>query len=130
QKRLATWMTRLVHGEQGVESAERATKILFGGEIESVSDAQLSQIFADVPSVEAERSRLEGEGWWIVEALQAAKLATSSSDARRAIKEGSVYLNNRRVADFNQRLSEDDLASETVSVLRRGKRKYALIRFT
>ncbi|WP_372717285.1 tyrosine--tRNA ligase [Novipirellula sp.] len=129
QKRLATWMTELVHGEQGLESAERATKILFGGEIEKASDAQLSQIFADVPSTEAERSVLGGEGWWIVEALQASGLTTSSSDARRAIKEGSIYLNNRRVGDMNHRLSEEDLASETVTVLRRGKRKYALIRF-
>ncbi|GAA5507306.1 tyrosine--tRNA ligase [Novipirellula caenicola] len=129
QKRLATWMTELVHGEQGLESAERATKILFGGEIEKASDAQLSQIFADVPSTEAERSVLSGEGWWIVEALQASGLTTSSSDARRAIKEGSIYLNNRRVGDMNHRLSEEDLASETVTVLRRGKRKYALIRF-
>ncbi|TWU23308.1 Tyrosine--tRNA ligase [Novipirellula galeiformis] len=130
QKRLATWMTELVHGEQGLESAERATKILFGGEIEKASDAQLSQIFADVPSTEAQRSVLGGEGWWIVEALQASGLTSSSSDARRAIKEGSVYLNNRRVSDMNHRLSEVDLASETVTVLRRGKRKYALIRFT
>ncbi|WP_442509198.1 tyrosine--tRNA ligase [Novipirellula sp. SH528] len=130
QKRLATWMTELVHGEQGLESAERATKILFGGEIEKASDAQLSQIFADVPSTEAERSALSGEGWWIVEALQASGLTTSSSDARRAIKEGSIYLNNRRVGDMNHRLSEEDLASETVTVLRRGKRKYALIRFS
>ncbi len=130
QKRLATWMTELVHGEQGLESAERATKILFGGEIEKASDAQLSQIFADVPSTEAERTVLSGEGWWIVEALQASGLTTSSSDARRAIKEGSIYLNNRRVGDMNHRLSEEDLASETVTVLRRGKRKYALIRFS
>ncbi|EMI16363.1 tyrosyl-tRNA synthetase [Rhodopirellula maiorica SM1] len=130
QKRLATWMTELVHGEQGLESAERATKILFGGEIEKASDAQLSQIFADVPSTEAERSVLGGDGWWIVEALQASGLTSSSSDARRAIKEGSIYLNNRRVGDMNHRLSEDDLASETVTVLRRGKRKYALIRFS
>ncbi len=130
QKRLAHWMTELVHGNAGLESAERATKTLFGGEIDKATDAELGQIFADVPSKEAERSVLAGEGWWIIEALQTSELATSGSEARRAIKEGSVYLNNRRVEDMDYRLKESDLASETVMVLRRGKRKYALIRFS
>ncbi|TWU38943.1 Tyrosine--tRNA ligase [Novipirellula aureliae] len=129
QKRLASYMTRLVHGEEGITSAERATRILFGGEIEKATDAQLSQIFADVPSSEADRKSLSGEGLWIIDALQTAGLVSSGSEARRSIKEGSVYLNNRRVSDMNHRLSEADLASETVMVLRRGKRKYALLRF-
>ncbi|TWT82396.1 Tyrosine--tRNA ligase 1 [Planctomycetes bacterium CA13] len=130
QKRLAQWMTELVHGAEGIASAQRATSILFGGEIEKATDAQLGQIFADVPSVETDRSVLSGEGWWIVEALQKSSLVKSSSEARRSIKEGSVYLNNRRVTDMDVRLTEADLASETVLVLRRGKKKYALIRFT
>ncbi len=129
QKRLAQWMTQLVHGESGLESANRATEIFFGGEIDAASDAQLSEIFTDVPSSELERSCLAGEGLWIVEALQKTGLAKSSSEARRAIQDGGVYVNNRRVDDVNRRLSEADLASETVMVLRKGKRNYALLRF-
>jgi len=129
QKRLAAYMTQLVHGDEGISSAERATHILFGGEIEKATDAQLSQIFADVPSSEADRQSLSGEGFWIIDALQTTGLVSSGSEARRSIKEGSIYLNNRRVSDMNYRLSEADLASETVMVLRRGKRKYALLRF-
>ena len=129
QKRLAQWMTALVHGEAGLQSATRASEMLFGGEIGQLSDAQLTEIFADVPSCQLERSLLQGEGLWIVEALRLAGLAGSSSEARRAIQEGGVYVNNRRVTDVNQRLTEADLASETVMVLRKGKRKYALLRF-
>tara|TARA_R110002049_G_scaffold285698_3_gene466894 strand:- start:48577 stop:49860 length:1284 start_codon:yes stop_codon:yes gene_type:complete len=130
QKRLAEWMTSFVHGDEGLAAATRASQILFGGEIGDATDAQLAEIFADVPSQEVPRDKLDGDGFWIVEALQTAGLVNSSSEARRGIKDGGVYVNNQRVADANLKLSPDDLASETVIVVRKGKRKYALLRFT
>ena len=130
QKRLAEFMTRLVHGDEGLNAANRASEILFGGEIDRLSDKQLVEIFADVPSCTASRQSLAGDGWWIVEALRESGLAPSSSDARRAISEGGVYINNRRVTDVNRKLKPEDLASETVMVLRKGKKNYALLRFS
>ncbi len=122
-------MTEFVHGTEGLESAERASKILFGGEIGKQTDASLGEIFADVPSSEIAREKLGGDGYWIVEALQDAGLVKSGGEARRAIKDGGVYINNVRAIDVDQRLKEADLASETVMVLRKGKRNYALLRF-
>lgn len=129
QKRLAEWMTEFVHGPEGLRSALAASKILFGGEIEDMDDAGLNEIFADVPSHELARNTLSGDGLWIVEALQSSGLAKSGGDARRAIKDGGAYVNNERVTDMDRRLTEDDLASETVMVLRKGKKNYALLRF-
>ena len=129
QKRLAEVMTSLVHGDDGLTTAYRASEMLFGGEISRLNDKQLVEIFADVPSCSAPRQRLSGEGWWIVEALRESGLTPSSSDARRAIADGGVYLNNRRITEVNRKLTLDDLASETVMVLRKGKRNYALLRF-
>jgi tyrosyl-tRNA synthetase len=129
QNRLAEWMTQLVHGTEGLKSAERASKILFGGEIGKQTDASLGEIFADVPSSEIARSQLDGEGYWIVEAFQEAGLAGSGGEARRAIKDGGAYVNNVRIIDGQHRLTESDLASETVMVLRKGKRNYALLKF-
>ncbi len=130
QNRLAEWMTQLVHGEEGLAAALRASKILFGGEIGKQTDASLGEIFADVPSRDVDRTKLGGEGYWIVEALQDAGLVSSGGEARRAIKDGGVYVNNIRVTDEKSRLTEADLASETVMVLRKGKRNYALLRFS
>ncbi len=129
QKRLAQSLTELVHGDAGLASANRATEIFFGGEIDAASDAQLAEIFSDVPSCDVARASLGGDGMWIVEAIQKAGLAKSSSEARRSIQDGGVYVNNRRVDDVNRRLNDTDLASETVMVLRKGKRNYALLRF-
>ena len=129
QNRLAEWMTEFVHGGEGLASAQRASKILFGGEIGSQTDASLGEIFADVPSSEIARDQLGGDGYWIVQALQDAGLAKSGGEARRAIKDGGVYVNNIRASDVDQRLTEADLASETVMVVRKGKRNYALLKF-
>ena len=53
----------------------------------------------------------------------------SKGEARRIIGQGGAYVNNRRVDDAESRLTAADLASETVMVLRTGKKKYALLRF-
>ena len=129
QNRLAEWLTGFVHGEEGLANALRASKMLFGGEIGVQTDASLSEIFADVPSQEVSRDQLEGEGYWIVQALQDAKLVNSGGEARRAVKEGGVYVNNIRASDEKQRLTSSDLASESVMVMRKGKKNYALLRF-
>ena len=129
QRRLAEELTRLVHGPSGLEAALRATKIFFGAEIDSLSDAQLGEIFADVPSKQLPRERLGGEGLNIVDALVEGGLAKSKGDARRTVEQGGAYVNNRGIADIKTQLGPQHLASETVMVLRSGKKKYALLRF-
>ncbi len=129
QRCLATELTRLVHGEDGLQVAQRATEIFFGAEISRLSDVRLVQIFADVPSKQLPHGRLSGPGLSIIDALCEAGLATSKAEARRTIEQGGAYVNNRRVDDIDRRLGPEDLASETVMVLRSGKKRYALLRF-
>ncbi|MCX8099176.1 MAG: tyrosine--tRNA ligase [Casimicrobiaceae bacterium] len=126
QKALARWLTQFVHGVGGLAAAERATAILFGAQIEQFSDAELLEIFADVPS-----AQLTGAEWQkgvsIVDALVRTGLAASKGEGRRAIQGGAVALNNRRV-DADRMLADSDRASESVIVLRSGKKRYALLR--
>jgi tyrosyl-tRNA synthetase len=129
QQRLASELTRLVHGEEGLATAERATAMFFGGEIGSLSDAQLNEVFADVPSRELPGDRLSGEGLGIIDAVVEAGLAKSKGESRRLISQGGVSVNNRRIDDVDRRLTSADLATETVMVLRTGKKNYALLRF-
>ncbi|MCE9526695.1 MAG: tyrosine--tRNA ligase [Planctomycetales bacterium] len=129
QKRLAEELTRLVHGEAGLAAARKATEIFFGAEIEDLSDAQLTDIFADVPSKTLPKDRLSGDGLPLIDALIEAGLAKSKSDARRTIEQGGAYINNRARTDVNTKLTPADLASETVMVVRSGKKKYGLLRF-
>ncbi len=128
QKRLAEELTLLVHGNTGLEAAQRATEIFFGAEISNLNDAQLVDIFADVPSKELSRGML-AEGITLTDALVEAGLAKSKSDARRTIDQGGAYINNRAREPYDLKLTLADLASETVMVVRSGKKKYGLLRF-
>jgi len=129
QRRLAEELTRMVHGQQGLATAQRATEVFFGAEIGHFDDALLGQIFADVPSKELPRKRLSGDGLSIVDALYEAGLAETKSVARRIVTQGGAYVNNRRVDSLDARLGPDDLASESMIVLRSGKKRYALLQF-
>ena len=122
-------LTAALQKEPGLAKAQRATDVFFGAEIDDLSDAELGEIFADVLSRELPRGRLAGEGLPLVEAWAEAGLAKSKGEARRTIEQGGAYVNNRRCAGVDTRLTEEDLASETIMVLRSGKKRYALLRF-
>ncbi len=129
QRRLAQALTQLIHGDTGLAAAERATQVFFGAEIDNLTDRELLEIFADVPSREIPMQQLAGEGLPIIEAFVLGGLANSNGDARRAIQQGGAYVNNRRRTELADRLTTADLAGETVAVLRRGKKQYSLLRF-
>ncbi|GAB4127443.1 MAG: tyrosine--tRNA ligase [Thermogutta sp.] len=129
QRTLATELTRLVHGEEGLGSAEKATEVLFGAPIEQISARELDEIFADVPSSTAARGALEGDGMPLIDALCAAGLAKNKSDARRVIQQGGAYVNNVRVGDLDARLTANHLVADAAVVLRAGKKRYAILRF-
>lgn len=56
-------------------------------------------------------------------------LPETKSEARRLVTQGGAYVNNCRVEEIDARLGSDDLASESMMVLRAGKKKHALLRF-
>jgi tyrosyl-tRNA synthetase len=129
QLRLAEELTRLVHGESGLAIARRATEMLHGAPIDSLTDAQAQQIFRDVPGAEFPLSRLSPPGLPLIDALIAVGLAQSKGEARRTISQGGAYINNFREASIERHLTAQDLVGESTIVLRTGKKKYGLLRF-
>jgi len=128
QKLLATRLTEMVHGPDGLDDAVRATEALFSRELSGLSDEELAAVFSDVPSVTLERSALAA-GPRLAHILAQAGACASRGEANRLIQGGGVYLNNRRI-DADRPLSEADLASNSMLVLRTGKKSYYLVRFT
>ena len=125
QKKLAEQVTAIVHGEEALAQAARASEVLFGGEMTGLTDRDLKDIFADVPSFTISKEKLD-QGWKITEAMVAASAAKSKGEAVRLIAGGGVYLNNRRVEAADALLRREDLASETMFVVRVGKKSYFL----
>lgn len=128
QKRLAREVTRTVHGEEALAKAEKATAVLFGAEIAELEPAEVRDIFADVPSVEIGKDRLEGEGIPLADLLVAAGLVPSKGEARRSIQGGGIYLNNVRVSEEKRTVTRADTLGEELIVLRKGRKEYRLAR--
>jgi tyrosyl-tRNA synthetase len=64
----------------------------------------------------------------LVDAVIRAGLATSKSDARRAIEQGGIYVNQERVQDVNKTLEPRDWVAGRNLLLRKGKKEFALLR--
>jgi tyrosyl-tRNA synthetase len=129
QRALAREVTTLVHGSHEVHKAERASEALFGEAIAALDEKTLLDVVDDAPSSTVARSSLTGSagGWSLVDALVTSGLARSKGDARRAIGQGGVYVNNVR-ADAERELGPSDLLHDRYVVLRKGRREYHLVR--
>ncbi len=126
QRALAEDMTTWVHGEDALRRAIAASKIVFGGSLENLADADLLPILSDVPSSEMARDTLN-TGIELTQLLCDVALTKSKGEARRLISGGGVYINNIRESDTAKRVTLADLGTETMLVLRSGKKKYHIL---
>ncbi len=127
QRALAEDLTRWVHGEEGLRRAIAASQVMFGGTLEGLSDADLAPILADVPSSEIARGELD-QGVSLLDLIAQVQLAKSKGAARRLVQSGGVYINNLRATDPNEVLTREHLGTESMIVLRAGKKSYHIVR--
>jgi tyrosyl-tRNA synthetase len=128
QRTLAREVTTLVHGSDHLARAERASKVLFGGDFSAISAEDVLAVFDDVPSSMVLLSALEGRGVAAVEMLASTGLAASKGEAARLIRGGGIYLNNRRLDDERARFSIGDAIDRQLFVLRRGPKQNHVVR--
>jgi tyrosyl-tRNA synthetase len=129
QKLLATEVTRLVHGDEELQKALRATEALFGEEIAELDEPTLLEVFSEAPSTRLVAAEVLPQGLGLVDLLAETGLAESKAAARTYIKGGGVYVNNSRCTDLDKVLGEPDLLLDRYLVLRRGKKSYHLVSF-
>ncbi|MCB0270501.1 MAG: tyrosine--tRNA ligase, partial [Calditrichaeota bacterium] len=127
QRTLAKEVTQMVHGQNGVDSAEKASQVLFGGEIEGMSAAEVQDIFQDVPSCDIAKTAFEGEGMSMIDLLAESGVAKSKGEARRLLQGGGVYLNNRKT-EMTQSVTLNDSIDGQFLVLRKGRKNYQFVR--
>ena len=130
QRRLAREVTAMLHGETELEKAVRASEVLFGKEMSGLSVDEIIDIFADVPSTELEKSKLESNSFTVGDALVLSGLAPSKGEAKRLVQGGGVAVNNLRADEVRKSISASDFIDGQVLVLRKGARHYHLIRIT
>ena len=118
----------MLHGEAELEKAVRASEVLFGKEISGLGVKEILDIFADVPSTELEKSRLESDGFTLTDALVLSGLAPSKGEAKRLVQGGGVAVNNLRADDARKAISIAEFIDGQVLVLRKGAKHYHVIR--
>jgi len=127
QKALAKEMTTLVHGNEALTAALKASEILFGGSLEGVSETIFNDVVGEVPTKDVEKSQFESAGANISDLIVQAGLSTSKGAARKDLEAGGIYLNNVRVPDHTRYVTTDDLLFGKYLLLRKGKRTYAVL---
>jgi tyrosyl-tRNA synthetase len=110
-----------------VKRALAASAVMFGGSLDNLRDADLEPLLADVPSSSMPKDELAA-GVALLELLTRTQLADSKGAARRLVQGGGVYLNNLRVTDPTRTVRTEDLGTETMLVLRSGKKSYHIVR--
>lgn len=130
QKELAADITRRTHGESELQSAIAASGILFGGGPEglaTLTPQQWNDVFEGVPQAEVPHDRFSG-GLAIVDLLtEHTGFLPSKSEARRALKEGSISVNKVK-ADESRIINTDDLIGGRYLLLQRGRKNYFLVK--
>jgi tyrosyl-tRNA synthetase len=124
QRRLAQELTRLVHGDEAVRSAERIARNLFDGELSDVREADLEQLALDGMDTTA----LPAEGAGLLEGLVRSGLAQSNAAARRLVEGGGVRVNGVVEHDPERRLDWRDALFGRYFLVRRGKKHWHLLR--
>ena len=120
QKRLAEEVTSLVHGPDQTEAVKAASEALFGkGELDGLDPATVESALRELPHATITPDTT------VAEALVATGLCQSLSEARRAISQGGVSINNQGIDD-DAALVGNPRAPLTVGLLlKRGKKTLA-----
>jgi len=126
-KALAKAATDLIHGPNATTEAIRASEILFGGNLEGISEATFSDIVGEVPRKEIEKAKLDGGGLPLVELLVYAGLCPSKGQARKDIEGGGVNVNNVRESSATRAVATKDLLFGKHILLRKGKKNYVVV---
>jgi tyrosyl-tRNA synthetase len=128
QRELARQVCTLVHGADETTRAEAAAAALFGEAVAELDERTLLDVFADAPSTDIARTRLDDGQLLLVDLLVETDLEPSKSRARSTVEGGGAYLNNRRQQDLGRAIGPADLVDGRYLVLRKGKRDYHLVR--
>lgn len=125
QRTLAREVTTLVHGSADSERAEKISQVLFRGDLAELSSDEIREAFQDVPSLAVDKA----ESPTLVQLLVDVAACSSKRQAREDIGNGAVSLNGVKTTDVEKVVAPDDCIDGEFLVIRRGKKKYFVVKF-
>lgn len=123
QSILATEVTRLVHGEKGLQAALRISEALFSGQLEQLTKEDLQQLYLDgMPASQTSKKSIT-----LVQVLVDSGLAKSNKMAREFIGNNAVSVNGDKVINVEAVLTSSSGLHGRYHVIKRGKKLFHLL---
>ncbi|MGQ0454331.1 S4 domain-containing protein, partial [Bacillus sp. SS-TM] len=104
--------------------AIKISAALFSGSVAELTASEIEQGFKDVPSVER-----TAEDTVLIDLLVESKISPSKRQAREDVTNGAIYVNGERTQALDYVVTENDRIEGKFTIIRRGKKKYFLIRY-
>ncbi len=123
QKRLASEVVSFMHGDQALEDALSVTDALFKGTFDHLNEKGFEMLGKTLDQISCERNVS------VIDALVSTKLASSKREARTFLQGKAVRLNGEVVESIDRTIDTSDAYFGRYVILRRGKKKYALVIF-
>jgi len=124
QRVLAAEVTERIHGE-AARNPMVASEILFGDFDPRAANRRVFDTLAHEIPTTTVSSR---DALTLIDAVVRCGLAKSKSEARRAVEQGGIYLNQQRIKDVEHTIAASEWLADQNLLLRKGKRDYALLR--
>ena len=131
QGALAKDITCRVHSEEAYETAVKASQILFGKgsteALKSLSETDFLSVFDGVPQHTVSKDDFNG-GVAIQDLLaEMTTILPSKTEVKRAIKEGSLSINQEKIQDADLKIGKDVLLNDKYILAQRGKKNKFLV---
>ncbi|MBQ4340272.1 MAG: tyrosine--tRNA ligase [Firmicutes bacterium] len=114
---LAYEVTTLVHGEEEAKKAQEAARALF---------AKGGNNMENVPTVQIEKAKFEGEGMNVVTMLVEAGLVPSRSEGMRTVQQGGLTIEDEKIGDPKLNVTVE-MFKDGKLLVRKGKKTYKMI---
>ena len=130
QKKVAEEVTTMVHSKEDLDSAIKASNILFGKstseDLMTLDEQTFLDVFDGVTQAEVLREDIDN-GLDMIGALAAKTgFLKSNGDARRALKENAISVNKEKVNE-DYSITAKDLINNKFVLLQRGKKNYYVV---
>jgi tyrosyl-tRNA synthetase len=122
QTTLAQEVVEMVHGKDALKQAMNVSDALFSGDIKDLSVQEIEMGFKNLPSISIDGNI------GLLDALVELNLVQSKRQAREMIASNAVSVNGEKVNDTYYEIDQNHAFGQKYSIIRKGKKKYGLIK--
>ena len=128
QKYLAEEITKLIHGEKGLEDARRQTQGLNFGDWEILIDSDYDDLYRDSDTTANINKNLLQKGIDINKLTVDYYICKSIGESKRLIQQGGISINGVKISDEEKIVTTNDLKAGKVIIVSKGKKNHKIIK--